>query len=277
MPVSLAEIVASPGSSAALGVSVWVLAALVLAAFVAGWVDSVVGGGGLIQLPALVIALPAEASTAEVLGTNKLSSVAGTLVATLTYLRKIRVPVGMVLPLVVAAFVGSAAGSSVARFIPKDLLTPIVLVAVVAVGAYTYLKPTLGRVHEERHSGWDRAWRSALIGVVIGFYDGVLGPGTGSFFVIAIVAFLGFGFLQGTVAAKLANLTTNIASILVFGIHGEVLWIIGGCMAVANLTGGFLGAKMAMRHGNEFIRRVFLVVIGILAARLAWETATQWL
>ncbi|KAA0917168.1 TSUP family transporter [Dietzia sp. ANT_WB102] len=273
MPSSIAVAAASP----ALGVSVWVLAALIVAAFVAGWVDSVVGGGGLIQLPALVIALPADATTPEVLGTNKLSSVAGTLVATLTYLRKVRVPVAMVLPLVVAAFVGSAGGSSVARFIPKEFLTPVVLVAVVVVGAYTYAKPTMGRVHEERHTGWARTWRSALIGVVIGFYDGVLGPGTGSFFVIAIVAFLGFGFLQGTVAAKLANLTTNIASILVFGVHGEVLWIIGGCMAVANLAGGFIGARMAMRHGNEFIRTVFLVVISILAVRLAWDTVAQWL
>ncbi|AWH95066.1 TSUP family transporter [Dietzia psychralcaliphila] len=272
MPQSLAGLAASP----ALGISLWVLVSLVLAAFVAGWVDSVVGGGGLIQLPALVIALPADASTPEILGTNKLSSVAGTLVASLTYLRKIRVPVGMVLPLVVAAFAGSAAGSSVARFIPRDLLTPVVLVAVVAVGAYTWFRPTMGRTHEDRYTGWARTWRSALIGVLIGFYDGVLGPGTGSFFVIAIVAFLGFGFLQGTVAAKLANLTTNVASILVFGIHGEVLWIIGGCMAVANLTGGYIGARMAMRHGNEFIRVVFLVVIGILAVKLAWDTVVQW-
>ena len=273
MPFSLA----SAASSSAVGVSVWVLAALVLAAFVAGWVDSVVGGGGLIQLPALVIGLPADASTPEILGTNKLSSVAGTLMATATYLRRIRVPVAMVAPLVVAAFAGSAAGSSVARFIPKELLTPLVLVAVVAVGAYTWLKPSLGRVHEERHSGWSRAWRSALIGVAVGFYDGILGPGTGSFFVIAIVAFLGFGFLQGTVAAKIANLTTNLASILVFGVHGEVLWILGGCMALANLTGGFLGARMAMNRGNEFIRTVFLAVIAILAVRLAWDTAAQWM
>lgn len=276
MPPSFADLAASTAATSAIGVSLWVLAALVLAAFVAGWVDSVVGGGGLIQLPALVIGLPADASTPEILGTNKLSSVAGTLVATLTYLRRVRVPIGMVLPLIVAAFAGSAAGSSVARFIPKELLTPIVLVAVVAVGAYTFFKPTMGRVHEERHSGWSRTWRSALIGAVIGFYDGILGPGTGSFFVIAIVAFLGFGFLQGTVAAKLANLTTNIASVLVFGIHGEVLWLLGGCMAVANLSGGFLGAKMALRHGNEFIRTVFLVVIAILAAKLAWDTAALW-
>lgn len=272
MPQTFAQLAAAP----ALGVSVWVLAALVVAAFIAGWVDSVVGGGGLIQLPALVIALPVDTSTPEVLGTNKLSSVAGTLVATATYLRKIQVPVAMVAPLIAAAFVGSAAGSSVARFIPKDLLTPIVLVAVVVVGAYTWLRPNMGRTHEERFSGWARTWRSALIGLVVGFYDGILGPGTGSFFVIAIVAFLGFGFLQGTVAAKLANLTTNIASILVFGIHGEVLWLIGGCMAIANLAGGFLGAKMAMRYGNDFIRKVFLLVITILGARLAWDTVSMW-
>ena len=93
---------------------------------------------------------------------------------------------------------------------------------------------------------------------------------------VNVMIFLGFGFLQGTVAAKLANLTTNLASILVFGIHGEVLWVLGGCMAIANLAGGFIGAKMAMRHGNEFIRTVFLVVIGVLAIKLAWDTVAQW-
>lgn len=273
MPLTLGGSAATSG----LAIPLSVLVALVAAAFIAGWVDSVVGGGGLIQLPALVIALPAETSTAEVLGTNKLSSVAGTLVASATYLRRIRIPVGMVLPLVTAAFAGSAAGSSVARYVPKDMLTPMVLVAVLVVGAYTWLRPSMGSTHDDRHTGWARVWRSVVIGLVVGFYDGILGPGTGSFFVIAIVAFLGYGFLQGTVAAKLANLTTNIASVLVFGIHGEMLWVLGGCMAVANLTGGAIGARMAIRHGNEFIRRVFLVVITVLAARLAWETVTQWL
>lgn len=271
MPSSLPALASSP-----VGVSVWVLAALVLAAFVAGWVDSVVGGGGLIQLPALVIGLPAETSTPEVLGTNKLSSIAGTLVASATYLRRIRVPVAVVLPLVAAAFGGSAAGSSAARFVPKEVLTPVVLGAVVLVGAHTWFRPTMGRTHESRHSGWALTWRSGAIGGVVGFYDGILGPGTGSFFVIAIVAVLGFGFLEGTLAAKLANLTTNLASLLVFGFHGEVLWILGGLMAVANLAGGLLGARMALRHGNGFIRTVFLVVITVLAAKLAWDTVAQW-
>ena len=163
MPQTFAQLAAAP----ALGISVGVLAGLVVAAFVAGWVDSVVGGGGLIQLPAQVFALPVDAATPQVLGPNNLSSVGGTLVATLTYLRKIRVPVAMVAPLIVAAFAGSAAGSSVARFIPKELLTPIVLVAVIVVGAYTWLRPNMGRTHEERYSGWARTWRSALIGLEV--------------------------------------------------------------------------------------------------------------
>lgn len=263
-------------TSTASGVTVGVLLALSLAAFVAGWVDSVVGGGGLIQLPALVIGLPAETSTPVVLGTNKLSSIAGTLVAAATYLRRIRVPVEVVLLLVAAAFAGSAAGSSAARFVPKEVLTPIVLAAVVLVGAYTWFRPTMGRTHESRHSGWALTWRSGSIGGAVGFYDGILGPGTGSFFVIAIVVVLGFGFLEGTLVAKLANLTTNLASLLVFGFHGEVLWILGGVMAAANLAGGLLGARMALRHGNDFIRAVFLVVITVLAAKLAWDTVAQW-
>lgn len=271
MPLSTSFLAAVPA-----GVGPWVLLALVLAAFVAGWVDSVVGGGGLIQLPALVIGLPADAPTPVVLGTNKLSSIAGTLVATATYLRRIRVPVAVVLPLVAAAFAGSAAGSSAARFVPKEVLTPVVLAAVVLVGAYTWFRPELGRVHESRHEGWALTWRSGAIGGVVGFYDGILGPGTGSFLVIAIVAVLGFGFLEGTLAAKLANLATNLASLLVFGFHGEVLWVLGAVMAAANLTGGLLGARMALRHGNGFIRTVFLVVIAVLAAKLAWDTVAQW-
>ena len=272
MPFSLSPLAAGPLAE----IAPWVLLALVLAAFVAGWVDSVVGGGGLIQLPALVIGLPAETSTPEVLGTNKLSSVAGTLVATATYLRRIRVPLAVVVPLVISAFAGSAAGSSVARFLPKEWLTPIVLVAIIAVGTYTFVRPEMGRNHEARHSGRALTWRVSAIGLVVGFYDGVLGPGTGSFFVIGIVAVLGFGFLQGTVAAKIANLTTNLASILVFGLHGEILWLLGAVMAAANLTGGFIGARMALRLGNGFIRGVLLVVLSVLAAKLAWDTVVLW-
>lgn len=260
-----------------LGIPLLALLGLVLAAFVAGWVDSVVGGGGLIQLPALVIGLPDQTPTPAVLGTNKLSSVAGTLIASATYLRKVRVDLWLVVPLVLAAFGGSALGSSLARFIPKTWLTPIVLVALIGVGLYTVLKPQMGLEHRAVHHGTQLVLRGSGIGAIVGFYDGILGPGTGSFFVIGMVAILGYGFLEATVHAKIANLTTNIASILVFGLNGELLVAIGLLMAVANLSGGAIGARMALRHGSAFVRRIFMVVVGVLAVKLAWDTAGIWL
>lgn len=256
-------------------VPLYVLAGLVLAAFVAGWVDAVVGGGGLIQLPSLLIGLPEQTPTPYILGTNKLSSVAGTLIATVTYARKVPLDLRTAIPIVVFAFAGSAGGSSLARFIPKEWLTPIVLLALVAVGIYTLRKPALGLVHQQRHTGAVHyAWATG-IAAVVGFYDGILGPGTGSFFVIGLVALLGYGFLQASLQAKLANLSTNVASIIVFGIHGELLWLLGGTMAVANLTGGYLGARTAIKHGNGFVRRIFLVVVGAMVLKLSYDTITQ--
>lgn len=259
-----------------LPVSWLAFAMLVAAAGVAGWVDSVVGGGGLIQLPALVIGVPSEVPTPHILGTNKISSLAGTLAASWVYLRSISVRLVLLVPLVCGAFGGSAIGASVSRFLPRELLTPIVLIAVIAVAAYTLARPRMGLEHEPRHTGgWPVVWRAALIGLSVGFYDGVLGPGTGSFFVILIVGVLGFGFLQASVNAKIANLTTNLAAIIVYGVHGELLLVLGLAMAAANLTGGIVGARMATKNGNGFVRVVFLVVLGLLIAKLAWDTAVQ--
>ena len=248
------------------------LVALAVAAGFAGWIDAVVGGGGLIQLPSLVIGLPKDVATPYVLGTNKLSSFAGTLSASWIYLQKIKVRWGFIIPLVAGAFVGSAVGASLSRYLPREYLTPIVLVAVVVVGAYVYCKPSLGLAHEPRHDGAQAAVRAGAIGLTVGLYDGLLGPGTGSFFVILIVALLGYGFLEASVNAKIANLTTNIAAITVYGLHGELLWVLGGIMAAANITGGLIGATMAVKHGNAFIRRVFLLVLALLAVKLGWDT-----
>lgn len=247
---------------------------LVVVAFAAGWIDSVVGGGGLIQVPALLLTLPSDTPTPSILGTNKMSSVAGTLVATAVYLRKVRVHWGTVAPLVVGAFAGSSAGSWLAQFVPRAVFTPIVLCAVIGVGYYTWRRPNLGL---ERRADTPRRGHyllAGLIGLVVGSYDGILGPGTGSFFVIALVALLGYGFLEATAMAKLANLTTNIASIIVFGAGGYLLVALGLWMAAANLTGGLLGSAMAVRYGNGFVRRVFLIVIIILALTLCWEMIT---
>lgn len=259
-----------------LPISAAALVFLLVAAGVAGWVDAVVGGGGLIQLPALVIAVPAEVSTPYILGTNKLSSFFGTLSASVVYLRRLRVHLWLLVPLVAGAFGGSAIGAALSRYVPRDVLTPVVLVAVVAVGIYTVAKPKMGLHHSPRHtSNTAVAWRSGLIGVLVGFYDGILGPGTGSFFVILLVGVLGYGFLQASVNAKIANLTTNLAALAVYGVHGEILLALGIAMACLNMVGGFIGARMATRNGSGFVRIVFLVVLGLLIVKLAWDTVAQ--
>jgi uncharacterized membrane protein YfcA len=250
---------------------------LVLAAFVAGWVDAVVGGGGLIQLPALLIGLPDSTVPAAILGTNKVSSVWGTATSSITYAVKIRPDWRTVLPLVAGSALGSGLGAQLARFIPKAYFTPIVLVALVAVGLYTWRRPRLGLTSERRHAGSTHYFATAAIGLGVGAYDGFLGPGTGSFFVILLVGVLGYGFLEASAKAKIANLTTNLAAIAVFAAHGSVLWGLGLSMGAANLCGGFLGARTAIARGNGFVRRVFLLVLAALVLKLAYDTVRQLL
>ncbi|MCI9859064.1 sulfite exporter TauE/SafE family protein [Microbacterium proteolyticum] len=260
-----------------LPVSVASLLLLLIAAGVAGWVDAVVGGGGLIQLPALVIAVPKDVATPFILGTNKLSSFFGTLSASWVYLRRIRVQLVLLIPLVAGAYAGSTVGAALSRYVPREVLTPIVLVAVIVVALYTLFKPKMGLEHAPRHGSTAAiAWRAAAIGLLVGFYDGILGPGTGSFFVILIVGVLGYGFLQASANAKIANLTTNLAALAVYGVHGEILLVLGLAMAVMNITGGFIGAHMATRRGSGFVRIVFLVTLSILIVKLAWDTVVQF-
>ena len=207
----------------------WVVALLVLAAFAAGWVDAVVGGGGLIQLPALLIGLPPDTPPATILGTNKISSVWGTATSSITYAIKIKPDWRTVLPLVISAAVGSALGAQLAKLLPREYFTPIVLVALIGVGIYTWRRPELGLINERKHDGRKHYGLTALIGLGVGAYDGILGPGTGSFFVILLVGVLGYGFLEASAKAKIANLFTNLAAIVVFAQAGSILWVLGLC------------------------------------------------
>jgi uncharacterized protein len=249
------------------------LAFLLGAALLAGWVDAVVGGGGLIQLPALLIGLPNDTPPASILGTNKVSSVWGTGTSAVTYARRLKPDWPTVLGLVVASALGSALGAQAARFLPRDYFTPIVLAALVVVGVYTWRRPQLGLQSTRKHQGSAHYARTAAIGLGTGAYDGFLGPGTGFFFVILLVAVLGYGFLEASAMAKIANLATNLAAIVVFGLHGSILWAVGLSMGAANLTGGYVGARMALRGGNAFVRRVFVAVVAVLVLKLAWDTA----
>jgi len=245
----------------ALNLSVLTLAALIVAAFVAGWVDAVVGGGGLIQLPALLIGLPSDTAPAVILGTNKISSFCGTATSSLTYALRIPLDWLTVLPLVIASAIGSAVGALLAKLLPKEAFTPIVLAALIGVGLYIWRRPQLGMVSIRKHAGHRHYGWTAVIGLGVGAYDGFLGPGTGSFFVILLVAVLGYGFLEASATAKIANLVTNLSAIVVFAVNGSVLWALGLTMGAANLIGGYLGARTAISRGNSFVRKVFLIVL----------------
>lgn len=256
------------GTELALGVVVM----LVLAAFLAGWIDAVVGGGGLVQLPALVIGMPAETPVATLAGTNKVPASAGTLMATATYLRSVAVDWSSALPLMATAGLGSVCGAQLAHHFPRQWFTPLLLVVVLVVGGYTVRRPQLGLHQQLKHSSRAHLARMVLIGGGIGLYDGLVGPGTGTFFTIALVSVLGYGFLQATTLTKLANLTTNLSAIAVFAHSGHVVWPLALMMAAANLCGGLLGARTAVRRGNAFVRRVFLVVIALLVVKLAVDS-----
>lgn len=253
-------------------ISLLTFALLIGAAFLAGLVDAVVGGGGLIQLPALLIGLPPDISTARVCGTNKLSSVAGTAMATGTYARKVRYEWPTALATVTCAGAGSAVGAQAVHIVPRQWFTPIVLVVVIVVGLYTLRRPALGLSAREGPQGLRRWVSAAGLGGVVGLWDGLIGPGTGILFIITFVTVLGMGFLEASAYGKLANFVTNLGAIAVFWARGNIWWELGLCMAAANLTGGFLGAHLALRRGNRFVRRMFLVVASVLALKLAWDT-----
>ena len=244
------------------------IALLVLAALAAGFVDAVVGGGGLIQLPALLIGLPG-ASVAQIAATNKLASFCGTSISAATYWRRIRPDPRTFLPLMLAAFVGSFGGALVASQMPRSAFDPIILVALVVVASYVWFKPSVGELTLLRFSGGRHLLTVALTGLAVGFYDGSIGPGTGSFFVFALVGLLGYNFLEASAKAKLANWATNLAALVVFVPQGVVLWELALPMAAANIVGGYLGARVAVARGSRFVRAFFLVVVSALVLRLA--------
>jgi uncharacterized protein len=251
--------------------SVWTILLLCLAAAAAGWVDAVSGGGGMIQLPALFLALPAG-SEVSALGTNKLSSIFGTATAARTYAKTLTPDWKTALPMASVAFVFAGIGAWTAHLVPTEIFGTIVVVALVAVWIWTLLTPSLGAVTKLRWSNSRRHYFVAIAaGAVIGFYDGIFGPGTGSFLLIALVGLLGYSFLMASSTAKLVNLGTNGAALIIFGITGSVFWLLGGLMAVCNIAGAFLGARMAVARGSAFVRVVFLGVVAVLIVRLMGE------
>lgn len=255
--------------------SVTVTLLLGLAALTAGFVDAVVGGGGLVQLPALLLGLPG-ASPVQILGTNKLASICGTTMSSATYYRRVRPDPRTFGPLMALAFAGSAAGAVVASHIPASAFDPIVLVALILVGGYVLVRPSLGEATALRFSGHRHTLAAMLTGLAVGFYDGALGPGTGSFFVFTLVGLLGYSFLEASAKARLANWATNLAALCVFVPAGGVLWKVGLVMGACNLAGGYLGARTAVSRGTRFVRVFFIVVVCAFIVRLGGEVLGFW-
>ena len=247
------------------------LVLLCSAAFAAGLIDAVVGGGGLIQIPALFSVLP-QAQPATLFGTNKLASIFGTASAALRYARRIDVPWRAALPAALAAFVLSYFGAMTVALLPKEWLRPLVLALLLIVTVYTYLRKDLGAVDQRRTHGRSDMLLALLFGGVIGFYDGFFGPGTGSFLVFMFVRFFGLDFLRASVSAKIVNAATNLSALIFFGAHAHVLLAIGLAMALFNIGGSLVGSHLAIRHGAGFVRRAFLAVAGVFILKFAWDT-----
>jgi uncharacterized membrane protein YfcA len=246
------------------------LLALGLAAFGAGLVDAVVGGGGLVQIPALLAAFPLTAP-ATLFATNKVASIVGTTSAAFQYARRVRIPWAVAGPGAAAALVGAWFGARAVALLNPAVLRPVILVLLGLVAAYTFARKELGSRSAEPAPGWRSGALAALVGLVIGFYDGFFGPGTGSFLIFLFIRCLGMDFLRASVTAKIVNGATNLAAIAFFSLHVRVLWELGALMALCNLGGAVVGSRLALRHGAGFVRRMFLGVVGALMLKLAWD------
>ncbi len=213
----------------------------------------------------------------QIAATNKLASFCGTSISAATYVRRIRPDPRTFLPLMLAAFVGSAGGALVASLLPRSAFDPIILVVLVLVGGYVWFKPERRRADQPavQRRPARRRW-SLLTGLMIGFYDGAIGPGTGSFLVFALVGLLGYNFLEASAKAKLANWATNLAALVVFVPQGAVIWELALPMAAANIVGGYLGARLAMARGARFVRVFFLVVVSGFVVRLGGDVLGWW-
>ncbi|MEU2389847.1 TSUP family transporter [Streptomyces sp. NPDC007369] len=254
-------------------ISTTMLIVLCAAAAAAGWIDAVVGGGGLLLLPALLLGLP-NAHPATVLGTNKAVAVVGTTGAAVAYARRAPVDVKLAARIGLAALAGSMGGAALAGGISKDALRPMIMLVLLVVGAFVAFRPGFGAAPSAAPVSRQRVLLAiGLAGLGIGFYDGLIGPGTGTFLVLALTALLHLDLVTASATAKIVNVCTNAGALAMFAYQGMVLWQLAALMALFNLAGGMVGARMALKKGSGFVRGVLLSVVGALVVKLGIE---QW-
>jgi len=239
-------------------------------AFFAGFVDSIVGGGGLVQIPAFFVLYP-HLSVPNVIGTNRLASSVGTAVAAINYARNVKIPWKTVAAASLAAAICSFWGVTLQSSLPSGVLKPIILLLIVGIAVYTFRKKDLGHQEQLRATGSGLAWWAAALGAVLGFYNGLIGPGTGSLLVFGLVSVMGYGFLRASAMAKVINVVADVSSLVFLLLNKYVLFHLALPMMACNVAGSYLGSRMAMLRGNAFIRKVFLVVVAGIVLRFAWD------
>jgi uncharacterized protein len=250
--------------------SLLTLLILAVLAFIAGFIDAVVGGGGLIQLPALLVTLP-NAPLPTIFGTNKIAALSGTSIAAFQYAKRINFNIKLLIVISLSSFIASYSGAKIVGIINPATLKPIILIILIAIAIYTFIKKDLGKIAKKQLSVSLQMLLGAVIGLIIGFYDGFFGPGTGSFFVLAFVVILGFEFVQASAYAKIVNCMTNISALIVFMRQGNYILEIAVLMAIFNISGSIIGSKMALKRGNGFIRIFFLIIVTIMILRYGYD------
>jgi uncharacterized protein len=248
-----------------------ILILLCFFALLAGFIDSIVGGGGLILLPALLILRP-DLDLATILGTNKGAAVWGTLTATLHYSRTVGIPWRVMLPAAIVGFVFSGLGAFVVTKVPNDFLRPLIIVLLIAVALYTLFKKEFGKLHAPHLSATKQRLVGLTAGAVMGFYDGFFGPGTGSFLIFIFIGVAGFSFLAASASAKVINFAANVAAFLYFALTDHIAYSLALPMALCNVLGSFLGSRLAVLRGSGFVRVLFLVVVTGVILRLGYDT-----
>jgi uncharacterized membrane protein YfcA len=255
-----------------------VLLLLATAGFAGGFVDAVVGGGGLITIPALLLGLPAGTALTTVLGTNKLVGCTGTTIAASQFLRARVLDRREILGPLLAGLFGGGVGAATAYLVERRFegyIRPLMLGVLLAILAFTLLRPQHGTHHAPRFGLRHQRGLAVVIAIVLGFYDGLFGPGTGSILIFLFVSVLGFDFLRASALAKAVNWASNVSSLTLFVTRGSWLPVVAVCMAMGSGLGGFLGARVAIRRGNRWVRAVFIVVVVALILRLGWQTLAK--
>ncbi|MFT5252922.1 MAG: putative membrane protein YfcA [Flavobacteriales bacterium] len=248
----------------------YIIILLCIAAFAAGFIDAIVGGGGLIQTPAGLILLP-NLPVSTVIGSLKIPAFSGTSFAAYQYMKKVTMNWKLLLIMMALAIPSAFIGSTLLTYMSNDFMKPLLLFILSLLAVYTYAKKNFGQQIAKDISQKKQILNAVMISVVVGFYDGFIGPGTGSFLVVAFIALMGFDFLHASANAKMVNLSTNFGSICLFVLKGKIIWAIAIPMAASNACGGWMGAKLAINKGNGFIRIFFLVVVVGTLIRFAYD------